>query len=119
MNEYQENILDHYKNPHNFGKPQNYTRSSKVQNLICGDEIEVFIEIDENILTNLWFHGEGCSISIGSSSILFEHLKGKKVSYIKGFNESKLLKFLGIKLTPSRIKCATLCIEALKTAIGK
>jgi len=118
MNEYQEQILDNFKNPRNFGNPQwNPSTSQQVQNVSCGDEIEVFILLDNNIISDIKFVGRGCSISIASASLLTEEFKGKETEYALEFSEDDLKNLLGIPLTTSRLVCATLALEAIKAAL--
>jgi nitrogen fixation protein NifU and related proteins len=118
MNPYQEEILDNYKNPRNFGKPSwKHTCTGKRQNISCGDEVEIFLQIKNNRILNLNFIGEGCSIAIGTASILTSELVGKSVEEILRFSHEMLLELLGIELTPFRQKCATLSLEAIKNAL--
>lgn len=119
MNEQQEIILDHYHNPRNFGLPDwNADRMAKLQNLSCGDEIEVFVKQVGEIINDIRFVGEGCSIAIASASILFDKVKGKTLAEIKKITSDDVIQFLGITLTPSRLKCATLSLETLKKALA-
>ena len=119
MNDYQEQILDHYHNPRNFGKPLWIpTHTQKLQNLSCGDEVEIFLLIEEGIVEQVAFTGEGCSISIAAASLYTEEIKGKQVDYIDKFTIDNMLELLGIKLTTSRLRCANLVIEASKAALS-
>ncbi len=118
MNDYQEQILDHFHNPRNYGIPEwSPTHKKKLQNLSCGDEIEVFLLVENNIINKISFIGEGCSISIASASLLTEELKGKSLDFIHDFTIDKLIDILGIQLTTTRIKCANLALETTKTAL--
>ncbi len=118
MNEYQEQLLDHYHNPRNFGAPKfHVTSSSKLQNLSCGDEIEVFISAKDGKLDEISFKGEGCSIAIGAASLLYSTLKGEDIEFVKNFKLDELLEIIGLPLTTTRIKCANLSLEALKDSI--
>ena len=75
---YQEIILDHGKNPRNFGKCKEYNRNAKAHNPLCGDKIHIYLKLDkEKKVENLTFEGEGCAISLASASILTEIIKGK------------------------------------------
>jgi nitrogen fixation NifU-like protein len=116
MNEYQEQLLDNYHNPKNYGKPSfPYTHSAKVSNLSCGDELRVWLKVNtDNVIEDISFEGEGCSISIATASLLYELLKGKNLSFIQSLDELFAQNLIGIPLTLSRIKCATLSIESLK-----
>ena len=118
MNANQEEILGNYRHPQNFGKPTwEPTHYQNLQNLACGDEIEIFLKIKNNIVSEISFLGEGCSIAIATTSILTSKFKGKSVQYVLKFSHEMLIKLLGIELTPFRVKCAFLGLEAIKKAI--
>ena len=119
MNEYQEQLLEHYHNPKNFGEPSfTPTNSAKVTNLSCGDELEVWLKINtDGLIEDISFTGEGCSISIATASLLYDTLKGKNIDYIKTLNEDFAVDLIGIPLTISRIKCAALSVDALKKSL--
>lgn len=120
MNEFQENILDHYKNPRNFGKPDwNLTSIQEAKNISCGDEVRLYININENRINNIAFEGEGCSIAIASASIITEEFKGKDISEVYKISEDEYIKtYIGIDLTTSRRKCALLAFSALKNSLN-
>ncbi len=120
MNETQQNILDNYKNPQNFGAPKgnNYI-TSESSNVSCGDSIKVYIKLDGEIISDIKFTGEGCSIAIASASLLYQDLKGKNINEVISLDNAYPEKVMGIELTLSRKKCAMLSLEALKKAIGK
>ena len=84
MNIYQENILDHYKNPRNFGKLKNPDIVAKDANTLCGDEIEIQIKLKDGKIEDIRFSGPGCAISRASGSMLTEYVKGKSVDEVKG-----------------------------------
>jgi len=118
MNDQQENLLDHYSTPRNYGVPSfKSSAQAKLQNLSCGDEINVFIEIKDQTITQVSFIGEGCSIAIGTASQLYESLKGKNIKDILGLDFNYPEKLIGIPLTISRKKCAALPLEVIKVAI--
>lgn len=118
MNEFQEQILENYKNPHNYGEPAwKPDLTSRSTNISCGDEVEIFIKQNNNIVENLGFIGRGCSISIASASLLTDELKGKSINEIRLYSTDDLKKLLGIELTSSRLVCATLPLEAIKKAL--
>ena len=75
---YQEIILDHGKNPRNFGKCKDFTSDAKGHNPLCGDKVHIYAQLDKNKkILDLSFEGEGCAISLASASILTDILKGK------------------------------------------
>ena len=128
---YQEIILDHGKNPRNFGKCKNFTKDAKGHNPLCGDKVQVFLKLDnDKKVEDISFEGEGCAISIASASIMTETIKGKEFNVAKKILEhflnmlkegSKLsinslsqdenttmMSLSGVKQFPMRVKCATL-----------
>jgi nitrogen fixation protein NifU and related proteins len=114
---YKENILDHYKNPRNCKEIEKFTHSAFVNNVSCGDEMEVFLNIEEGTLKEISFKARGCAISIAAMSMLSEEVKNTKISKIKDFPSDSVLKMLGLKKESPRIKCALLGLEALKKAL--
>jgi len=120
MNEHQENLLDHYSAPRNYGVPTFKANArAKLQNLSCGDEIEVFLKISKGKIKDVAFTGEGCSIAIGTASQLLEDVKGKEITKIISLNDSYPEELIGLFLTPSRRKCALLSFETIKEAINQ
>lgn len=119
---YRENILDHYKNPRNFGKLHKPTAGFKMFNSACGDVISMEVKIDTtpssgNKIADIKFQGEGCAVSMASASLLTTYAKGKKITDILSLGTEDVLKLLGIILTPSRLKCALLPLETLQKTL--
>lgn len=114
---YHQNILDHYKHPHNFGKMSNASVRHQEHNPLCGDEIEMFLRIEEGKIADVHFSGKGCAISQASASMLTDAIKGKTFSEIEKTDKDKILEMLGITLSPVRLKCAMLSLDTLKNAI--
>ena len=114
---YRDLILDHWKNPHNFGKLKKPTIEIKEANPLCGDDIELQIVVKKEKITDVKFSGEGCALSQASASILTDILKGKSLSQVKRITEEKFLKILGIRPNPARLKCALLSFSALQKAL--
>lgn len=133
---YQEVILDHNKNPRNFGAIPIKTHAAKGHNPLCGDQITVNMQIDNGIIKDISFEGSGCAISKASASIMTTLIKGKSteeaqtlfdqfVSVITSdMNDEidfeslgKLAVFAGVREYPSRIKCANLAWHTLKNAL--
>jgi nitrogen fixation protein NifU and related proteins len=118
MNLQQQNILDNFHHPQNYGKPESFTHHMRLENLSCGDAVDIFLQLENGKIINANFEGEGCSISIASASLLTEELKGKAVTDVQAMSVEDMLKLLEIELSPSRRKCAYLSLEATKKAIG-
>ena len=137
---YQDIILEHGKSPRNFGKCEKYTHKAKGHNPLCGDQIKVYLKLNnEKKVENLTFEGNGCAISMASTSIMTELVKGKHVeatkkitnaflNMIKNTNEiqsddidedqkTKIMSLSGVKQYPMRVKCATLAWHTLTSAI--
>ncbi len=114
---YKEKIIDHYKNPRNFGSLKNADVISKDVNTGCGDELEIQIKLDVDKIKEVKFNGIGCVISISSASMLTEFIKDKKISEIESLDREDILKILGINLSPVRLKCAMLPLSIIKNGI--
>lgn len=115
---YREIILDHYKNPRNFGEIVQPSSSYRLYNSACGDEITIDIKIEDRIIKEIKFRGNGCAISMASASMLTEKMQGKRVEDVKKLDTDDILKMLGITLTPTRLKCALLPLEVLQKTIS-
>ena len=115
---YQENILDHYKNPRNAGKIQNASVHHHEYNPLCGDELDMFLVIDKNKkIADVKIYAKGCAISVASASMLTEEIKGKSIENLKKMTKENILEMLGIPLSPVRLKCALLSLDTLKNSI--
>ncbi len=118
MTEAQQNILDHYKNPQNAGKPSWVpTNTAKVQNLTCGDEVTIYLLVENGIIKDYRFEGEGCSISIASASMLSEKIIGQTIESVTNLTELDTEKMIGIELSLTRKKCNFLPLEAIHKAL--
>ncbi|TLY08886.1 MAG: SUF system NifU family Fe-S cluster assembly protein [Thaumarchaeota archaeon] len=112
---YREIILDYYRNPRNFGKIQNPDIAQKDSNPLCGDELEMHINIKDNKVADVKFTGKGCAISQASASMLTELIMGKDFEYVKKLTKEDIFDNLGRHdLGPARIKCALLSLKVLK-----
>jgi len=118
---YRDRIIDHYRNPRNYGSIDDAEIKVHESNLLCGDDIELYIKLDEEKkVKDIKFKGRGCAISVASASIMTELLKGKKIDELLTFTKKELVDALGIEtlgLNPSRIKCALLPYKALKIGV--
>ena len=111
---YAEEILDHYRSPKNFGKLENPDMKSKELNPLCGDEYEFQLKIENGVITDVKFSGDGCAISMASASMLTQFIKGKKLEEIKNITEKDILNLLKVEISPARMKCAMLSLSILK-----
>jgi nitrogen fixation protein NifU and related proteins len=117
MNMYQENIMDHFKNPRNKGVLENPSITKEEHNPVCGDVVKVMLKIKDNTLTNIMFDGSGCAISQAAMSMITEQVKNKSVEEVLTINKDTILDLLGIPIGPVRIKCALLGLRTIQKAI--
>ena len=135
---YQEVILDHNKNPRNFGDLEDANRTAEGYNPLCGDKLELYLKLDGDVIRDVRFEGSGCAISTASASIMTETLKGRTLdeaeALFAGFHElltgdpsvaatpdaalGKLAVFSGVREFPVRVKCATLAWHTLQAALA-
>lgn len=124
MDIYAENIIDHYKHPHNklplpLGEGRgegNFVRHEE-KNISCGDTVTVDLSIENDSIVAIGWTGEGCAISQAAMSILSDELKGKSLKEIDVLNADAIKTMLGVPIGSRRMKCALLCLHALKNAI--
>ena len=137
---YQDIILEHGKSPRNFGRCKQHTHEAKGYNPLCGDKVQIFLNLNkEKKVENLTFEGSGCAISMASTSIMTELIKGKSIkvtrkivfdfiNMIKNTSEiksndldedqkMKIMSLSGVKQYPMRVKCATLAWHTLTSAM--
>ena len=114
---YKEHILELYKSPSNYGTLKNPTHEKTEYNSMCGDEITVQLNVKNGIVKDAKFNGSGCVISMVSSSLLTDKIKGMKISDVKKLNKEDIMKLLKVKITPIRTKCVLLSLEAVKGAL--
>lgn len=118
-NLYREELMEIYKHPHNRGKMQNPSVEVVKKNPICGDELGLQLKVEDGVITDAKFEGLGCAVSVISSEILLESLIGKTISEASAISKEDLLNMLGMNLSTSRVKCATLILDALENAVKK
>jgi nitrogen fixation NifU-like protein len=133
---YQSVILDHNKRPRNFRKPECANRSAQGINPLCGDQLTVYLNVEDGVVEDVGFNGTGCAISTASASLMTQSIKGKKIEDVEhlftGFHEmvtsnpqasiggeglGKLSVFSGVREFPMRVKCATLAWHAMSEAL--
>jgi nitrogen fixation NifU-like protein len=117
---YREFILDHYKNPRNYGTIEAAHAHAEGQNPLCGDEVSIDLTFDgDDKITDVKFSGRGCAISQAATSMLTEHVIGKTAGQAAALDKEELLDEIGIPLTPIRLKCAILGLGVLKVALHR
>ena len=117
MDIYTEMILDLYKNPRNKGVIKNPTHENFKNNPLCGDEIKIQIKIENNIIDDIKFNGNGCAISQASASLLTDKIKKMNIQEVKNLNKEDILEMLHIPISPGRLKCVLLSLETIKGAL--
>ncbi len=133
---YKETILDHYQNPRNRGRLDDADIANRGHNPLCGDELELFLRIQDQAIADIAFTGRGCSISQASASMMTEAVKGRSLADAQRIYEAvkemmvgsgatddleedleDLLALQGIKQFPVRVKCAVLAWNTLKESL--
>jgi nitrogen fixation NifU-like protein len=132
---YRDIIIDHNRQPRNFGKIENADAHADGHNPLCGDRLTVYLKMDGNRISDVKFDGNGCAISVASASLLTEAVRGKTVPEVEHlFNEvhnvlthhdapvdveklGKLAALTGVREFPARVKCASLSWHTLNAAL--
>jgi nitrogen fixation NifU-like protein len=133
---YRDVILDHNKQPRNFGQLEAATAHADGHNPLCGDRLSVFVKMSGDRVEDVRFEGRGCAISTASASLMTEAIKGKDKATIgalfhkvhtlltqqdavPGAELGKLAALSGVREFPSRVKCASLCWHTLNAALDQ
>ena len=133
---YQEVILDHNKRPRNFREIESPSHQAEGFNPLCGDRLNLYVQVDGGVITDLAFLGSGCAISKASASLMTDELKGRTVAEARALFErfhqvvttppdqpveelGKLSVLAGVREFPVRVKCASLAWHTLKAALDQ
>ncbi len=119
MDLYKEELMDTFKNPAHRGSLDNSTVDVHSNNPMCGDQVDLKLVIEDNVVKDAKFDGSACFVSVISSEKLLDYIIGKKLSDIKKISKDDLLNMVNLNLTTSRVKCALLILSALEEALQK
>jgi len=131
---YQEIILDHYKRPRNFGPLPDAALAVAHENPLCGDQLQLYVDVEGQRIKGICFHGRGCAISLASASMMTEQVKGQPTERVQQWIQDfltfmrsegelpeeemeELVALQGVRQFPVRVKCATLAWNALQEAL--
>ncbi len=131
---YQEVILDHNRRPRNYGELAEPSHHAEGYNPLCGDRLDLFLQIEGDVIANVGFVGSGCAISKASASLMTDSIKGRSVpdalQLFERFHRmvttppdlpvedlGKLSALAGVREFPVRVKCASLAWHTLKAAL--
>jgi nitrogen fixation NifU-like protein len=132
---YRDVILDHNRQPRNFGRLEPSDAQADGYNPLCGDRLSVFVRLNGDRIEDLRFEGKGCAISTASASLMTEAVKGKSRAAVAELfarihtlltrqdappsqDLGKLAALCGVREYPARVKCATLCWHTLNAALA-
>jgi nitrogen fixation NifU-like protein len=133
---YRDVIIDHNRQPRNFGRLEKADAHAEGFNPLCGDRLDLYVALDGDRISDLRFEGKGCAISVASASLMTETLKGRtradaqryfdavhalltRADYTPDMDLGKLAALSGVREFPVRVKCASLCWHTLNAALAR
>ena len=134
---YQEVILDHYRRPRNKGSLPEPTGSASLRNPLCGDEVDVQVDVRDGVVADVRFGGHGCSISQASASMMTDLVRGRTPEEVRALGErfaamirgesgaagdaalGQARALAGVSRFPTRVRCAMIAWEAVARALGR
>ena len=133
---YQQTIIEHNRSPRNFRKLAAANRSAEGNNPLCGDRMNLYVQLEGDVIRDIAFQGSGCAISKASASLMTAAVKGKTAAeaetLFRSFHDmvtggpdapadattlGKLAAFAGVRAFPARVKCANLAWHTLHAAL--
>lgn len=116
---YRENLMDHYRHPRNHGTLEHPDCEAEGKNPLCGDEVEIDVQIADGRIAAIRFAGNGCAVSQAATSMLTELVDGLPVDEAAALPSQAIIDELGIPLSAMRVKCAVLGLGTLKVALHR
>jgi nitrogen fixation NifU-like protein len=116
MSQYSEKVMDHFANPRNVGEIENADSIGKVGNAVCGDIMNLYLWVEDKVITDAKFKTFGCGAAIATSSMVTELVKGKTIAEALAITNRAVAEALG-GLPPVKMHCSVLAEEALQSAI--
>jgi nitrogen fixation protein NifU and related proteins len=116
--DYRDYILEHYRNPRNYGRLEQPDAHAEDSNPLCGDQLGIDLRVEGDHVTEVRFQGRGCAISQAAASMLSEMIEGKTVEEVVQLGKDDVLEALGIPISPARTKCAFLSLRVLHRSLA-
>jgi nitrogen fixation protein NifU and related proteins len=114
---YSDLLLDHFRHPRNYGSLEAPDVSYEAFNPLCGDRIRIEAKLDNEIISEARFKGDGCAISMAAASLLTEIIINKPINEL--ISDEQLISALQSNIQPARVQCAVLPLTALRDALGR
>jgi nitrogen fixation NifU-like protein len=114
---YRQYILDHFREPHNHGTLEHPTLHASDTNPLCGDRIELDLNVSDDRVSEVRFSGRGCAISQATASMLTERIEGATLEELRALTPADIFEMLGVEVGPARQRCALLSLRVLHQGI--
>jgi len=114
---YSDVLLDHFRHPRNYGDLAAPDISYENFNPLCGDRIRIELKLNQTIVEEARFKGDGCAISTAAASLLTELIRGADIAEVAVISDDRLISALESDIKPARIQCALLPLEALRAGL--
>ena len=116
---YQQELLELYKHPHNFGEVKHPTCQITETNSSCGDSLKLSLKVNDGIIKEAKFVGNGCAVSMAATSLLTDYIQGKTVNEVRTIDFQFMQDLIGATVSPGRVKCLTLGARALMKLLNQ
>ena len=115
---YRQYILEHFREPRNYGHLEHPDITARDTNPLCGDRIEIELAVQDDRVTAVRFSGRGCAISQAAASMLTERIEGATLDELRALRPDDVLEMIGVEIGPARQRCALLSLRVLHQGIG-